>query len=158
MSQQGILLKLVQELAANVLGQNISPDQPFMAAGLDSLGALELRDRIAEAVDVVLPSTLLFDYPNARMLTGFIATIQPGLITASEPSQVRPQALYTLKPHPSSAWLVGFCQCILRKFYTTQPNCAAWIKGSNVRAGAPSFETQTPTCGLYHERHSEDHH
>jgi len=33
-------------LARNVLGADVAPDAPLMAAGLDSLGAVELRNAV----------------------------------------------------------------------------------------------------------------
>ena len=49
-----------------------------MEAGLDSLGAVELRNKLAAAFPAAeLPATLAFDYPTTASLASFIASQQP---------------------------------------------------------------------------------
>eukprot|EP00884_Botryococcus_braunii_P010940 jgi/Botrbrau1/19848/Bobra.0124s0084.1 len=59
-------------IAKQVLGVAVSDDQPLMEAGLDSLGAVELRNAISNAYRIHLPATILFDYPTLAALTGKI--------------------------------------------------------------------------------------
>ena len=44
-----------------------------MEAGLDSIGAVELRNAIASKFGVDLPATVTFDHPTASSLAAYIA-------------------------------------------------------------------------------------
>ncbi|MBM7769828.1 acyl transferase domain-containing protein/thioesterase domain-containing protein [Actinokineospora baliensis] len=57
---------LVCREVAGVLGypDPVAADVPFTDLGVDSLTAVQVRDRIAAATGVRLPSTLVFDYPT----------------------------------------------------------------------------------------------
>ena len=78
----------LSEVITELLGETISPDQPLMAAGLDSVGAVELKNAVSSAFGIELPSTVTFDYPSVQALAGFIAqnstSVQPS--TAAVPS------------------------------------------------------------------------
>ncbi|MFD2421811.1 SDR family NAD(P)-dependent oxidoreductase [Amycolatopsis pigmentata] len=82
------LLVLVRGEVAALLGYEgpdaIDPRTSFGELGLDSLGAVELRNRLASAVDLRLPATLLFDYPSAGKLVRHLASLLGGDDLASE--------------------------------------------------------------------------
>ena len=62
-------------------------------AGLDSLGAVELRNAIAAKFGVALPATVAFDFPTASALAGFVR----GALTPADPAQ-SPQVCIFLAP------------------------------------------------------------
>jgi acyl carrier protein len=47
--------------------------QRFFELGMDSLTAIEFRNRLQEELGVVLPSSLAFDYPDVSSLTDYLA-------------------------------------------------------------------------------------
>ena len=59
---------------SDILGKEVAINEPLIDAGLDSLGAVELRDAVNAAVDMELPSTVVFDYPSVGAMSGFIVS------------------------------------------------------------------------------------
>lgn len=48
-----------------------------MEAGLDSLGAVELRNSLSSSLHVDLPATVIFDFPTIKALAGYLKSLQP---------------------------------------------------------------------------------
>ncbi len=72
------LTALVRGHVAGVLARPtdvVSADRPFLALGLDSLMALELRNRLAAELGVRLPATLLFDFPTPAAVVARLAEL-----------------------------------------------------------------------------------
>ncbi len=88
------LIALVGDAVERVMGAKVGADDPLMAAGIDSLGAVELRDALQETLGVQLPSTLLFDYPTISA----IATHSAGLLH-TRPTQVQSGSAPTHSRH-----------------------------------------------------------
>jgi hypothetical protein len=65
---------LVEGLVAGLLGLHGAPaaGRPFAEMGMDSIAALELRDRLQQTLHMPLPATLVFDHPSVRALTSHL--------------------------------------------------------------------------------------
>jgi acyl carrier protein len=88
------VVRLIRTQLAAVLGhdrpERIAHDAGFMALGVTSLGAVELRDRLNAATGLRLPATLLFEHPTTGALARHIVA---QLWPAPEPGE--PDALAT---------------------------------------------------------------
>lgn len=58
--------------AAGIVGGPVERDQPLAEAGLDSIGAVELRNAISQKVGVDLPATVTFDNPTVTALARYV--------------------------------------------------------------------------------------
>nr|WP_030788382.1 type I polyketide synthase [Streptomyces sp. NRRL S-920] len=91
---EAVLVEAVRAETARVLGHDgavpVEPTAAFRDLGLDSLMAVELRNRLAAETELRLPVTLAFDHPNPRALAEYLtACVDPGAPTVRESSAQR---------------------------------------------------------------------
>ena len=86
------------------MGKAVDSTAPLMAAGLDSLAAVELRNAVSSKFGVNLPATLAFDYPTLEALSTFIA---------ASLGSCTPQGAHPERSSKDSAF-----RCGSRSFYT----------------------------------------
>ncbi len=68
-------LEQVLLLVCRTAGGTIDADASLMEAGVDSLGAVELRNQLQSAdAGISVPSTLLFEFPTARQIATLFAS------------------------------------------------------------------------------------
>jgi acyl transferase domain-containing protein/NADPH:quinone reductase-like Zn-dependent oxidoreductase/acyl carrier protein len=85
--REGVMLGVVRAEVATVLGHAssgvIEDQRPFGELGLDSLMAVELRNRLNEATGLRLPTTLVFDYPTPAVLATYLVSEISGMQLAA---------------------------------------------------------------------------
>lgn len=75
----------VAAIVSKQIGFDIAVKAPLMEAGLDSLGAIELRTALNSSFGLELPATAIFDHPSIAALASFIASISHTEVTRQVP-------------------------------------------------------------------------
>jgi 3-oxoacyl-(acyl-carrier-protein) synthase/acyl carrier protein len=83
----GSIQAQVSAAAAAVIGSEVASEASLMESGLDSLGAVELRNALSTTFQLELPATLTFDYPSVSAISSYIVSSKyPGGMPAEEPT------------------------------------------------------------------------
>ena len=81
-SPSATLLGELKQIASEVINKDVSIDAPLMDAGLDSISATELSNKISAHLSTELSPTLLFDHPSLRSIADALS-----LTSGSSPTQ-----------------------------------------------------------------------
>ncbi|WP_217198973.1 type I polyketide synthase [Streptomyces buecherae] len=102
------LLTLVRTHAGAALGhpdpQGVDPDRAFKDLGVDSLIAVDLRNRLNTATGLKLPATLVFDHPTPQALARHL---RGALVGAPAPADAAPTARATAAASDEPIAIVG---------------------------------------------------
>jgi acyl carrier protein len=97
-TRKELIITHIQAQVAGILGLDAThlpnAQQGFFDMGLDSLMAIELKNRLEHDLRVTLPATLAFEYPTIHDLAEYILDELPGLAenkTAGLPTPATPQ-------------------------------------------------------------------
>lgn len=91
--RRSMLMAHVQSEIAKVLNLStvaeIDPHQGFLDLGMDSLMAVELRNRLQTSLECTVPASLAFDYPTVTALVDYlaeaVAPVELAPVTPEEP-------------------------------------------------------------------------
>lgn len=91
------VLNRVRGIVKNILELSVMDEQPLMAAGIDSLGSVELKNSLEADFDLPLPSTFVFDFPTVNSITDQLVEILGG-----DAPKIPPRHQTTVKKHVSN--------------------------------------------------------
>jgi acyl carrier protein len=101
---QASILRIVRDVAAVEVG----PADPLMESGIDSLGGVELKNKIEAMYGVELPATAAFDYPSVEALAGFLSEqIDPSLGGGESGAEEAAGPAWAAVPVPSAGAFIG---------------------------------------------------
>ena len=75
--RRALLIRHVRDEVAHVMG--VPPSQPIdvrrglFEMGMDSLMALDLKNRLRSSIGLDVPPTVVFEFPNIEAIAGFLA-------------------------------------------------------------------------------------
>ena len=88
------LLDELKQIASEVINKDVSVDAPLMDAGLDSISATELSNKISAHLNAELSPTLLFDHPSLRSIADALSANSD----SSPPQELEPEQKVPVLP------------------------------------------------------------
>ena len=96
----------ITAVVQEIVGSVVSPSQPLMAAGLDSLSSVELTNALQRKLGMQLPSTLVFDYPTVDAIADFVSTLLQSTSTVEAASIAPAATLITQSSHEDKTMIL----------------------------------------------------
>jgi acyl carrier protein len=100
-SQQEIEAE-VSAAVSSVLGRSVDSGAALMAAGLDSLGSVELQNVLQGRFEVPLPATLAIDYPTVGAMARYIHNRLNAAAATAAAAEVAMPAAVALRGMPAA--------------------------------------------------------
>ncbi|MEE1782244.1 beta-ketoacyl synthase N-terminal-like domain-containing protein [Streptomyces sp. SP17BM10] len=126
--RDALLLKLVLAETASVLGRgadDLDAAHAFSDLGVNSVNAIELRERIAAATGTPLPATLVFDHPSPAAVVRAIGALRDRLDRGAG-------------PEPTAADLVDRLTALVTAGTVLDPATATRLRDLARRCAAPT--------------------
>jgi amino acid adenylation domain-containing protein len=136
--EAAVLDLILREVGAVLGGETtfaVDPDAAFVDLGLDSLGAIQLRNRLEAAVGISVPATIIFDYPTPREAAKWVAgdmTAAAGPSTERELLQIERRLRDLAEEEPARGEIVSS----LRRLVNVLDSGKAEVDGDLEEAGA----------------------
>jgi acyl carrier protein len=134
-------LAVVQRVVRDVMGTAPADDQPLMEAGLDSLGAADVRAKLSAAFGVTLPGTAVFDHPSVSALAKLIVLLHWPLPLATSANFPPASAKVRKLVQPPSA-------LTLREVAAKVQRIVEGLIGTSVPADQPLMEAGLDSLGV----------
>ena len=84
----------IRKIVTDVLGRDIGDNHGFMEAGLDSMGSIEVRNKIVATMNIDLGPTAAFDHPSINKIASFISgdiSLQKARLAKAQESISQPE-------------------------------------------------------------------
>ena len=124
------------------------PDRAFKDLGFDSLTAVELRNRLDTATGLRLSATLVFDYPTAAALAGYLRTELEATADGPAPGPLRVTGTASRRDRRtrsrSSAWPAA-----TRAASPRRKSCGSWSPRAATRSRTFPTDRGWDLDGLY---------
>ena len=114
-----ILDSIMDEVSA-VLGFGVQPSESLVGAGLDSIGAVELRNKLQSLAGCQLPAVVVFDYPSPSALASYLSSVD------AQASAVAARALPSAATIDSGPGISAACSLEVVSVSNVQPWNAAY--------------------------------